>query len=482
MSISNSLANALSGLTASSKMAEIVSSNLANVMTDGYGRRVVNLSAQTVGGRGAGVQIDSMTRMVNRGVLADRRIADANLAGLGLSFQSLGRLENAVGKIGDGSSLSAKLAAFENALISASSDPSSDVRLGFALDRLKDVSRSLNQGADEIQTLRQDADAAIAANVDALNNALKQVEVLNSDITYSRNSGQDPSALMDQRQKVIDGIAELVPIRELDRPGGQVALMTVSGQMLIDGPAQVVSFTPAHTITPDMTFESGALSGLKVNGVPASLDNGVGKMAGGLIGAAFELRDKTLVSAQSNLDAVAQDILFRFQDSGVDPTVGASDKGLLTDAGDRFDLANSVGLSARIAVSSLVDPDQGGALFRMRDGASATIAGQSGDSAQINRWLSALSEPRQLSGGGNAGTAAGHLAGFMSFVSSSLASTDQEQSFATARWDTLRQAELADGVDTDQELQTLMRVEQAYAANAKVIQTIDGLMQRLMEL
>ena len=70
----------------------------------------------------------------------------------------------------------------------------------------------------------------------------------------------------------------------------------------------------------------------------------------------------------------------------------------------------------------------------------------------------------------------------MSFVSSSLASTDQEQSFATARWDTLRQAELADGVDTDQELQTLMRVEQAYAANAKVIQTIDGLMQRLMEL
>ena len=92
MSISNSLANALSGLTASSKMAEIVSSNLANVMTDGYGRRVVNLSAQTVGGRGAGVQIDSITRMVNRGVLADRRIADANLAGLGLSFQSLGRL------------------------------------------------------------------------------------------------------------------------------------------------------------------------------------------------------------------------------------------------------------------------------------------------------------------------------------------------------------------------------------------------------
>jgi flagellar hook-associated protein 1 FlgK len=32
------------------------------------------------------------------------------------------------------------------------------------------------------------------------------------------------------------------------------------------------------------------------------------------------------------------------------------------------------------------------------------------------------------------------------------------------------------------ELQTLLQIEQAYAANAKVIQTVDFMMQRLMEL
>jgi len=48
MSISNSLSNALSGMTAASRMAEVVSSNLANSLTDGYGRRTLNLSSAVI--------------------------------------------------------------------------------------------------------------------------------------------------------------------------------------------------------------------------------------------------------------------------------------------------------------------------------------------------------------------------------------------------------------------------------------------------
>jgi hypothetical protein len=43
MSISGAVANALSGLTASARSAEVISSNIANAMTDGYGRREVVL-------------------------------------------------------------------------------------------------------------------------------------------------------------------------------------------------------------------------------------------------------------------------------------------------------------------------------------------------------------------------------------------------------------------------------------------------------
>ena len=38
MSLSGALSNALSGLTAASRNAQVTASNLANVMTDGYGR------------------------------------------------------------------------------------------------------------------------------------------------------------------------------------------------------------------------------------------------------------------------------------------------------------------------------------------------------------------------------------------------------------------------------------------------------------
>ena len=40
----------------------------------------------------------------------------------------------------------------------------------------------------------------------------------------------------------------------------------------------------------------------------------------------------------------------------------------------------------------------------------------------------------------------------------------------------------ATGVDTDKEMQTLLVVEQAYAANARVISVLDGLMKKLLEM
>jgi flagellar hook-associated protein 1 FlgK len=54
--------------------------------------------------------------------------------------------------------------------------------------------------------------------------------------------------------------------------------------------------------------------------------------------------------------------------------------------------------------------------------------------------------------------------------------------FESARWETLREKELTYGVDSDQEMQTLMQIEQAYSANARVIQTLDSMIRTLMEI
>jgi len=482
MSISHALSNALSGLTAASRMAEVVSSNLSNALTDGYGRRQVDLSAHSVGGNGAGVKIDGISRIVDRGILADRRLAEARLASDKATTKAMTQLESTIGALGDSTALTARLAALEQALISAGTDPASNVRLANVQQQFAATASALNQSADGIRNLRQDTEGSIADQVDTLNRSLLQIEDLNKAITNARNSGTDASALIDQRQVAVDRVAAIVPVRELERQGGQIALMSTGGQMLVDDRAQQFAFTEANYVTPDMTLALGGLAGITLNGAPLDAGNGYGKLGGGSLSASFDLRDKTLVTAQAGLDAVARDLIERFQNPANDPTLTPGDAGLLTDNGLAFNPLNTVGLAGRIAVNAAIDPSQGGALFRLRDGVNAAVPGPVGDASQLNAWLDALAAPLTLATGGAARTAAGHMSGYLSDIGGMRLIADENLSFTAARWSTLREAELANGVDSDFELQMLLRIEQAYAANARVVETVNSMIQTLMEI
>ena len=77
MTIGNTLASALSGLTAASKRAELVSSNIANATTPGYGRRQLQVTARTVGSSGQGVTIVGVDRTANPALIGDRRLAQS---------------------------------------------------------------------------------------------------------------------------------------------------------------------------------------------------------------------------------------------------------------------------------------------------------------------------------------------------------------------------------------------------------------------
>lgn len=481
MSISNSLSNALSGMSAASRMAEVVSSNVSNSLTDGYGRRSLNLSALTIGGRGAGVEIGSVNRHIDRVVLADRRLADASLSGFEQLVSTTGRVQDVVGRVGEGGSISSRVVDVEAALIDAAADPSSSLRLSALGDRLNDLTKGLNEASRNIQSLRVDADGFIADQVELLNTALTQVEQLNADITHSRNSGVDQSGLLDQRQRVIDQIAGIVPVRELDRDGGQVALMTPNGEILIDGRAKIFDFIENPVITADMTFAGGGLMGLTLDGTSIAA-NGIGKLSGGTLGALFQSRDVELVFAQDGLDVVAADLTLRLQNPNVDPTLTSGQTGLLTDGGSVFNPANTAGLAGRISLNVAIDPSQGGALTNLRDGLNATAPGPSGNASLLQSLSAALSAPQSTASDPTLQSAAGRAASFEAETGRQRLSFESELSFANARWSSLREAEAAGGVDTDYEMQMLLRVEQAYAANARVVQTVETLMQRLMEI
>jgi len=482
MSMSSALNNAVTGLKANARMAEVVSSNLANALTDGYGRRSVELSSVQVGGSGGGVRVDAINRFVDAGLLADRRLADAALSGQDRSAAMVVRLEQTIGGPEDAAGLGARLAAFERALISASSDPASETRLASVVSRLQDVANTLQSNTRSIQSLRQEADSAIARDVDLLNTALRQVDTLNSDILRIKGSGNDPSALLDARQRAVDQIAEIVPVREVARDNGTIELMTISGTSLLGSRPVEFGFQPTPTITADMTLASGALGAITLDGTALDATSGIGRLDGGSLGSSFALRDKTLVQAQESLDLIAADLVARFQDSNNDPSLMPGDLGLLTDQGGPLDLSDLPGLAGRIAVNASIVPEAGGDVNLLRDGLNATVSGPAGNATQINRWISALAEPRSDVPGSSAQSATGRISTYVSDIGSTRLLAQEQLSFTSARWETLREAELANGVNADAELQTLLQIEQAYAANAKVVQTVDFMMQRLMEL
>jgi flagellar hook-associated protein 1 FlgK len=482
MSISSAFSNATSGLAASARMAEVVSSNVSNALTDGYGRRQVDLSSAHLGGKGAGVQIDGITRLSDRGLLADRRIADADVARSEVGANALQILSRDFGDVGDSAGLGGRLAAFEQSLISAASDPASELRLGEVVNRLEDLTGTLRSNAKSVQAERESADLAIANDVETLNSSLELVRKLNVDIQVNSGSGRDSSALVDARQIAIDKIAAIVPIRELDRPNGQVSLMTTSGAVLLDGSAATLSFDRSPVITSEMSFESGGLSGISINGESVDLSNGFGRLAGGSLSAAFDLRDNTLVEVQSGLDDIARDLITRFEDPSVDPTLSTGSAGLLTDNGSPFDDTELVGLSERLTINVAVDPSNGGLLSRLRDGMEASASGPVGNSVQLNAWANALSSQVSTVGTSVAQTSAGKIADFGAQLDVMRVTAEESLGFENARWETFKSAELATGVDTDQELQQLLRVEQSFAANARVMQTIDTLMKRLLEI
>jgi len=480
MSVAASLANALSGLAASARAAEVVAANIANARTEGYGRRELTLAPAT--GGGGGVRVEGVRRHADDGLIADRRLAGAAAGGAGLPAAALARIEARIGSPDAPGSIGARIAAFEARLIEAASRPDSETRLGAVLASATALAATMGEVAGDIQATRMEAERDIARDVALLNDTLARVDTLNGRIRGMIAADRDPSALLDQRQALIDGIAEILPVREVGREAGQVALYTAGGAVLLDGAPARFGFTPAGAVTADMTLAGGGLGGLTLNGRPLAAAS-PGPVAGGRLAAAFAVRDDLAPAAQTRLDALARDLVERLADPAVDPTLAPGAAGLFTDAGAPLDPGLEVGLAGRLAVNAAADPARGGALWRLRDGLGAALPGAAGEGAGLARLALALDAPRTpVSGGfqGGGRSLAGLAGEVLSLVAGARLGAESEASFTAARAAALAAREAEGGVDSDRELQLLMMIEKSYAANARVIRTVDEMLATLL--
>ncbi len=481
MTISSALSNAMSGLRAAGRTSEAISANIANAMTPGYGVRSVELSSAQIGG----VRIDGVTRNVNPALLVDRGLAEAAFNNASERTGFLTSYEDFLGIPDNPNSLSARIAQFESSLVTAASRPDAPERLDATVNAARDLATLISSASQNIQEARSEADRNIDYQIKQLTAALNGVQELNRQIIKTNVLGGDTSALEDNRQALVDEISGIVPVRQMPRDNGQIALFSTGGATLLDGSVAEIEFNPANVVTPYMSLGGGQLSGLTISGYPVPTSSDRGTLRGGSLGAQFEIRDELGVAAQTELDALARDLVERFQDPAVDSTLAVGDPGIFTDAGVAFDPLNEVGLSERLMINAAIDDRQGGESWRLRDGLNAAAPGDVGDSRQLQSLSEALLAQR-VPASGSFGSGAFSMINLASTLTSQLGSdraqAEQQQTYTSTRFNEVTQLVLNDGVDTDQEMQKLLLVEQTYAANARMIQAADEMMETILRL
>ncbi|MEM6932579.1 MAG: flagellar hook-associated protein FlgK [Pseudomonadota bacterium] len=488
MTLSVALSNALSGLTVASRQADLVSDNVANALTEGYARRSLDVSSASIGGVGSGARVTGVTRTASPAITEARRNAEAETGYAAALSEAQTRLADAVGLPGEPQSLGARADALDATLAAAADTPESLALLDAAAVAAHDYANKINRIAIEANSLRGETDASIAQQVSILNRNLEQIESLNGQIRAIELAGGDSAALEDERQRLIDELSGMIPIRVVRRDAGDVALFARNGAQLLDGRAFEIGFTATPVVTQSQTLANGGLSGITLAGIAIEVgdDGGRGLLDGGSLSASFELRDRVLPEFLESLDAMASDLIQRVEGLPEDPTLLLGSPGLFTDSGGPFDPLATEGLALRLDLSERVDPFAGGDPSLLRDGLNALAPGEPGNASVLRGLQDALTAQSVAPGAtgfsGDFGAAelAAELAG-RTIASSRVA--DDRSSLTQGRLDGLKDAELAEtGVDTDQELSRLLVVEQMFAANARVIEVIDSLLARLNQI
>lgn len=490
MSFTPSFSNALSGLTATRRLADIASNNLANALTDGFARKSVELGSAVLDGTGVGISVRDVTRAADPNLTASRRQADGEAATFEAQAEALSRLGRVFGEATADDGLFRRVESFEEALRLFAETPESEPRQVQAVEAAKDLVAYLNRLSEEARFVRQEADQTIAAQVETVNSNVERIDRIDANIVRLRASGQDVTGLIDERERLIDEVAAIIPVRVHAQSNGSVHLTTTQGLYLLGERPVPLEFTPRPTITAAMRYDpsgAGALSGLTLNGIDIAPDSThPQRLVEGALAGNFIVRDGVGVEFINRIDQFSADLIARFEDPAVDPTLTAGTAGLFTDNGAPLDPLQVEGLAGRISLNVLVDQDAGGEPRRLRDGLQSTAPGPAGSDTIPRALLDALRSARPA---GSIPGVSGNMSAFQMVTAiadaTGTARVRAEDTYAAllGTRETLALAESERiGVDTDLELQSLIQIEQAFSANLQVIQTASRMLEELTEI
>ncbi|WP_404403207.1 flagellar hook-associated protein FlgK [Pelagibacterium halotolerans] len=344
MGLSSTLSNALGGMNASQRGIDTVSRNVANAGTPGYHKQSLVIS-ETTFGTSAQVRTLALDRAFNQALEKQHLVAVSNASFYNVQAEYLDRLQMHLGKPGDDNSLDTLYASFENALQSMATNPNDLTTRAAVLNTAQAVVEQLNGLTDAVQEMRREAESQISNSVSELNRSLTALADVNVRILDLSQDATSRLALMDERDRLVASISELIDVKASYRNDGTVALMTESGIGVLDVEPSFFEFTSGGTLNASKLYDSnpdengvGVLtlrtpSGLEIDPVAKDL------LSSGRIAGLVELRDDTLVTVQDQLDEIAAGLAQALNTVTTDGTaVGGGGPGI--PAGFEIDLSD----------------------------------------------------------------------------------------------------------------------------------------------
>jgi flagellar hook-associated protein FlgK len=310
MGLISSLSNAVSGLRTSQDSISILSRNVANAGTPGYHRQTLNVvdysSANSSYARTVGIN-----RAFNQSLQTyyNRQVSDASSAAVTGDY--LNKLQGFLGKPGSSGSLDTMFGSFRNSLQALATSPDDYPARANVVAEAQAMAQRLNMLSGMVQELRQETETQITNNVTEVNAMLVSLNEVNNRLLDLGMTDTARAALLDQRDRLVAGVAGIIDVQADYRANGTVSLMTRSGVGLIDNGVSTFQFTSAGALSPSALADKnsadsrvGTLQLVTPSGLTIDLVR-QGVLQGGELAGLVELRDRTLVEAQNQLDEIA---------------------------------------------------------------------------------------------------------------------------------------------------------------------------------
>jgi len=343
MGLSSALASALSGLRANQIALSVTSANVANANTPGYVAESVNQIEVPSGGAGASAQITGVTRELDTFIQGQLR---TEIGGGGFADQTsniLGQLQSLYGTPGNVGTLETAFNNFTTTLQALSTSSTGLSAQTTALGAAQALAQQLNSTSQGIQALRSNAEQDIGTSVTQANTDLNQIAAINTKLQGLSPTDPTTASLLDQRDNAINDLANLVDVKVITDNSNQVSVFTTTGVQLVGaGLVSQLSFKSGGALTPNSLYNTdptksgvGSLTITLPNG--ASIDAVANKaFSSGKIAADLQLRDQTLVQAQTQVDQLAAKLASSLSDLTTPGTAATSG----TQAGFDLNVAN----------------------------------------------------------------------------------------------------------------------------------------------